>query len=177
MAKPNIIAFAGKARAGKSTAADFMVAAYGGYRYNFADPVYDMLEAIGMDFRQQFWQDHKNNIIPAIGKTPREMLQTLGTGWGRDMVNENLWVTLAQQRLLKLGPGMVISDVRHENEAQWVRKLGGLIIHVNHGKVEHTGDDHPSEAGIIRMPEDREIDNNGTLQDLQDQVKEILDGK
>lgn len=177
MARPSIIAFAGKARSGKSTAADFMVAANGGYRYNFADPIYDMLATIGMDFRQQFWQDHKNNIIPAIGRTPRELMQTLGTGWGRNMVNENLWITLAQQKLLKLGPGMVISDARFENEAQWVRKLGGMIIHINHGIAEQSGDTHPSEAGIIRMPEDREIDNNGTLQDLQDQVREILNGK
>jgi hypothetical protein len=170
-----IIGITGAARSGKDTVADFILAEQGGYRYGFADPIRDMLAAIGIDMSDPFWQAHKEEPIQVLGVSPRRMMQTLGTEWGREMVHPNLWVILASNKLMKLGAGMIISDVRFENEALWVRDLGGVIIHVqrdNASKVEP----HASESGITFEEGDILLTNNGTLDELQQAVKEIIHG-
>ena len=69
---------------------------------------------------------------------------------------------------------MVITDVRFENEAQWVRKMGGRIVHVIRNNAP-TVNPHASEAGVVQLPEDGVIINEGTdLESLQLTVKEFL---
>lgn len=128
---------------------------------------------LGIDLSEEYWITRKEDVIPAIGKSPRELMQTLGTEWGRNLVNEDLWLILARQRLLKMGPGMVISDVRFDNEALWVRKLGGRIIHVKRDLAERVKQ-HSSEVGVTVEPGDGVIVNNGSLEDLQQSVKDLF---
>lgn len=133
-----------------------------------------MLKAgFGIDLLEEYWMLNKETVIPAIGKSPRELMQTLGTEWGRNLVNEDLWLILARQRLLAAGPGMTIADVRFDNEAEWVRKLGGRIIHVKRDSAERVKQ-HASEVGVTEEPGDGIIMNNGTLEDLQQSVKDLF---
>lgn len=169
-----IIGIAGPARAGKDTVASFIIAARGGYRYSFADPIRAMLVPIGVNMSDPYWQDRKEETIPALGVSPRRMMQTLGTEWGRELINEDIWLIIAHQRLLSAGPGMVIPDVRFENEADWVRKHGGVILHLQRPdgiKVET----HSSENGVTVKDEDFAITNDGSLEDLQDRVRKMFD--
>lgn len=169
-----IIGITGKARSGKDTVANFIVAARGGYKYGFANPMRDILRVIGIDMDDPYWQDHKEEIIPALGKSPRQIMQTLGTEWGRNMVNEDLWVLMANQQVMRLGTGMIIADVRHENEAAWIRRSGGRIIHVTRGAAPAVNA-HTSEAGIVVQPEDIQLSNSGTLEELQVAVRSLVD--
>lgn len=173
MAQINLIGIAGPARSGKDTVANFIIAAQGGYRYSFADPIRAMLRQIGVDMDDPYWRDRKEQVIPALGVSPRRLMQTLGTEWGREQINADLWLILAQQRLLSNGPGMVISDVRFENEATWIRSLGGRIIHVHRPDVAKI-EEHISEGGIESQPTDVKLFNNGTLEELQDAVRGLL---
>jgi hypothetical protein len=133
-----------------------------------------MLRAgFNIDMNDPYWIENKEVIIPAIGKSPRELLQTLGTEWGRNLVNEDLWLILARQKLLSMGPGMVVSDVRFDNEAEWVRKLGGRIIHVKRDSADRVRQ-HASEVGVTYEAGDGVILNNGALQDLQQAVKDLF---
>lgn len=169
-----LIGIAGRARSGKDTVANFIIAAVGGYRYGFADPIRAMLAAgLGVDMDDPYWRSRKEDTIPALGVSPRRLLQTLGTEWGREVINPDLWVILAHQRLLSSGPGMVLTDVRFENEAAWVRKHGGLIIHVLRSDAKNV-EAHTSEAGIGVLDTDAQILNNGTLEELQLSVRELL---
>ena len=163
-----LIGITGPARSGKDTAADLIVAAVGGYRYAFADPLRAMLRVgLGIDLDTAYWKEHKEKPIPAFGgKSPRQMLQTLGTEWGREMVDGDLWVTLARAQLLARGPGMVVSDARFLNEALFIRRIGGKLIHIRR-KAAAPIAAHKSENGIEVAPEDIVIDNDGTLEDLQ----------
>lgn len=173
MPQSPLIGITGKARAGKDTVASFIVAAQGGYRYAFADPMRSMLRCVGIDLDDPYWQDRKEEIIPALGVSPRRMMQTLGTDWGRELINPDFWIIMASQRLLLNGPGMVISDVRFENEAEWVRKHGGRVIHV----VRPTADAveaHVSESGIKVDALDIQLFNTGTREELQDSVRSML---
>lgn len=177
MHQATVIGLHGRARAGKDTVANFILSHRGGYLYSFADPIRAMLVPLGIDLSDPYWQARKEDVIPALGVSPRRLMQTLGTEWGRQTINPELWLILAKQRLLNFGPGMVIADVRFENEASWVRSQGGRVIHIerpNNVAVEA----HASEAGIEFKGEEGDIKivNGGTLEDLQNTIREVLDG-
>lgn len=173
MPQAPLIGITGRARSGKDTVANFIVAAIGGYRYGFADPVRAMLVPLGVDMSDPYWQARKEEPIPALGVSPRRMMQTLGTEWGRQLINPNLWLIMAHQRLLQNGPGMIISDVRFDNEAAWIRKHGGRIIHVIRPDTKAV-EAHASEDGIEMQDTDARLFNNGTLEELQLSVRELL---
>ena len=173
MPQAPLIGIAGRARSGKDTVANFIIAAIGGYRYSFADPIRAMLAPLGVDMSDPYWQARKEDIIPALGVSPRRMMQTLGTEWGRNLISPDLWLVLAHQRLLRNGPGMVISDVRFENEAAWIRKHGGRIIHVVRPDTKAV-EAHASEDGIEMQDTDVRLFNSGTLEELQLSVRELL---
>jgi len=173
MPQAPLIGIAGRARSGKDTVANFIVAAIGGYRYSFADPIRAMLAPLGVDMSDPYWQARKEEPIPALGVSPRRMMQTLGTEWGRQLINPDLWLIMAHQRLLQNGPGMVISDVRFDNEAAWIRKHGGRIIHVIRPDTKAV-EAHASEDGIEMQDTDARLFNSGTLEELQLSVRELL---
>lgn len=171
-----VIGIAGPARAGKDTVASYILGARGyGYRYGFADPIKRMLLALNIDCTDPFWVQNKESEIPALGVSLRHLLQTLGTEWGRRLVNPDLWVILAKQQLADAGPGMVVSDVRFENEAKWIRSIGGLIIHLRRKDAQQVKP-HESEFGIAIEPVDVCIGNNGTLEQLHSAVTEMFSG-
>lgn len=173
MPQAPLIGIAGRARSGKDTVANFIIAAIGGYRYSFADPIRAMLAPLGVDMNDPYWQARKEDVIPALGVSPRRMMQTLGTEWGRNLINPDLWLVMAHQRLLRNGPGMVISDVRFENEAAWIRKHGGRIIHVIRPEAKAV-EAHASEDGIEMLDTDAQLFNSGTLEELQLTVRGLL---
>lgn len=173
MPQAPLIGIAGRARSGKDTVANFIVAAIGGYRYSFADPIRAMLAPLGVDMSDPYWQARKEEPIPALGVSPRRMMQTLGTEWGRQLVNPDLWLIMAHQRLLQNGPGMIIPDVRFDNEAAWIRKHGGRIIHVVRPDTKAV-EVHASEDGIEVQDTDARLFNSGTLEELQLSVRELL---
>ena len=173
MPQAPLIGITGRARSGKDTVANFIVAAVGGYQYSFADPIRAMLAPLGVDMSDPYWQARKEEPIPALGVSPRRMMQTLGTEWGRQLINPDLWLIMAHQRLLQSGPGMVISDVRFDNEAAWIRKHGGRIIHVVRPDTKAV-EAHASEDGIEVQDTDARLFNSGTLEELQLSVRELL---
>lgn len=88
---PIIILLSGPRRVGKSTTARVIADDYNrgladnGVR-SFAKPIRDALRAAG--FNEPEDKDDKSYYC---GKSYREMLQTLGTEWGRIMINEHIW--------------------------------------------------------------------------------------
>lgn len=171
--RPAVIGIAGPARSGKDTICTFVITAVGGYRYSMADPIRAMLSVgVGIDMTDPYWQDRKEAAIPALGRSPREMMQTLGTEWGRMMVSPEIWLLQAQARLLDFGPGMVVPDIRFPNEATWVRKYGALL-HVRRKDTVGVSE-HASEAGIEPTEHELVIHNDGTFEELQEVVKKWL---
>lgn len=169
-----VVGLAGRARVGKSTAAEILRRVTGGYLYSFADPLRAMLRAgFGIDMDQPQWQARKEVPIAALGCSPRYLLQTLGTEWGRELVHPDLWVIRARQELGARGPTMVLADVRFDNEADWVRREGGLVIHLERPDAP-TVRAHASEAGVGRLPDDAEVTNDGTIDQLTGRLLEVL---
>lgn len=174
MRPPKLIGICGRARSGKNTTADFIQAQYGGYQYSFAQPLRKMLAAgFGIELGTAYWDKRKEEAIPALGKSPRQMLQTLGTEWGRQLVHPDVWVILAHDQLNRRGPGMIVTDVRFENEATWIRKFGGTVLHVVRENAPGVTP-HTSEAGVLVHPSDIQLFNNDSLEELQHSVSKLF---
>lgn len=171
-----IVGICGGIESGKTTVAEHLVIEHGFQALAFADPLWAMLEVIGVDPEQiadRRYKDH--HPLPHIGKTPRELIQTLGTEWGRQMVHPDLWVIIAQREIEKHkrlhGPidRLVITDVRFDNEAEWIRSMGGKLWHIARPIVDRPRG-HSSERGINPRYIHRGIVNDGTLDELHANV-------
>lgn len=174
-----IIGFAGRKTSGKTTAAGALVE-MGCHPYSFAQPLKNMadvlLVALGLDGDELAEAyDAKEQIIHPCEVSMRHLLQTLGTEWGRQQIHPDLWVMCAQAYFERFsGFDHVIDDVRFENEAALIRKMGGVIIHVTRPGLDG-GDRHASEQGIAFVGGDILIDNDGDVEDLQATVAMWVD--
>lgn len=163
-----VIGIAGKARSGKDTLADHISTILGSdaARAAFADPVKDMLRAIGVHDIDKY----KEVEHPVLRATSRRMMQTLGTEWGRDTLGEDTWINLTREK--GLGKKfLIVSDVRFENEADFVRE-NGILFHV-YGRGGIAGD-HKSESGIEFKFRDFKLDNSYELEFFLEQAETIL---
>jgi deoxynucleotide monophosphate kinase-like protein len=151
-----ILAFAGPAGAGKSTAAELLRAAdpEGTKRISFADPIRAMLVALGLTAAELSEGKHQPHPL-LCGKTPRQAMQSLGTEWGRQMIGESIWRAATKHRInrfLHIGYTVVIDDVRFDDEADLIHELGGLVIWLT--RPSPTADqpeawrNHASERGL-----------------------------
>ncbi len=172
-----IIGIAGHARAGKDTVAYFIQEEYRAITYAFAEPLKAMLRVIGLDDQDLTgWRKDENNYD--FHTTPRHMMQTLGTEWGRDSINEDIWVIVAAKRIQRLchaqpDATIIITDVRFENEADFVRRHG-FLIHVERPIQRIDGSTHRSENPIrINEAEDSVIVNDGDLEQLREEALRI----
>lgn len=161
-----LIGIAGRAGSGKNTVAAMIP---GAAVVQLADPLYAALSVmLGIPEPILRLRAFKEREIPGLGKTPRQLLQTLGTEWGRDLIRNDVWVAMLERRLAQFQAAgveaVVVADVRFENEADWVRQRGGEVWHVYRAT---DADEHVSERGIKVRDGDRVIDNSGTLDELR----------
>ena len=169
--KQLLIGITGPARSGKTTAAAHLANEHGFECYAFADPLRDGIMAIFNLSPEDLEGEKKELPIGWLGRSPRQLMQLLGTEWGRHMISADLWINLAEQNLDCLSavfdtvPGFVISDVRFENEADFIRKRGGTIIHLSRADAVAVNP-HISEDGVSRHPDDLTLTNDGDLREF-----------
>ena len=172
-----LIGLAGRARVGKDTLADYPQQVHGYDRYALADPLRRGLLALFFLEPRHFQGDQKEQPIDWIGKSPRELLQTLGTDWGRTRVAPDIWLRCAKLEIDRArrfhATGLVITDIRFENEAQFVRDQGGQVWHLYRADAPNVRS-HVSEAGVIEREGDAILHNVGTLEMLYELADELL---
>lgn len=169
-----LIGLTGRKGAGKDTAAAHLVRAHGFRQIALADPIRDGIKAmLGLDDDTLNARALKEIAIDWLGASPRHLMQTLGTEWGRHHVADDLWLRIASRRLdqiRKESAGMpqrvVVSDIRFENEAEWIREQGGIVVHIRRQEAETMADGHASEAGVTLCMDDDVITNDGIPADL-----------
>lgn len=172
--KTKLIGIAGKKGAGKDTAAQYLSRVYGLRILSFADPIKDAL-AVMFGVPVSLFHDPETKEIPSpelLGFSPRFLMQTLGTEWGRDTVRSTLWIDLLIRKAKKVRSsyaGVVVPDVRFDNEAEAIRSAGGAIWLIRRNQ-ETAADQHPSEVGVSPSLIDFTIDNTRDLRVLRTQV-------
>lgn len=177
--RPLLIGLTGRARSGKSTAAEHLVGTYLLEHYAFADPLRDGLMAIFNLDPSDFEGDRKEQPLAWLDRSPRQLMQSMGTEWARNTVHPDVWVKLAEQNLdymtKALGAvlGFVVSDVRFENEAELIRRRGGTIVHISRADAQAVNP-HVSEAGVAGNKDDLLMLNNGTVEEFLRSLDEVF---
>lgn len=146
------------------------------------------------------WFDELHASHPEL--TPRAALQTLGTEWGRNHVHTNVWVdytmNVARQLLSYDGfsvysrtkglqldaqdpniKGIVISDIRFENELKAIPDAGGYLIKLVRPEPTKNEEDfhHVSESEQDSFDSsmfNATVINDGTLKDLYQDIDIVL---
>jgi hypothetical protein len=149
-------------------------------KYSFALPLKRAAaEMFGLPLERFLDGDDREIEDPFWGISPRRILQLLGTEGGRELFREDIWIKRAELELRKYqeaDTGMVVADVRFPNEAQWIREMGGLLIHVVRPGMESVAPAHASEAGYSDDLKDVILYNDGTIEDLYKKVDNVLVG-
>ena len=193
-----IIGICGLIGCGKGTVADILVEEHNFKKLSFADKLKDgvatvfgwdrsMLEGDTRQSREwreqrdEFWsKETKRNI------TPRIVLQEFGTDCMRHGFDDSIWVSIVKQELIKNPTkDFVIPDVRFPNEALMIQKLNGCVWRAIRGPdpvwfrmYQDIGvepkDVHESEWRWANVNFNAQVSNNGTLDDLKNQVQDHL---
>lgn len=184
--KPFLIGLAGPAGGGKDTAyktIDRLLAfRQGAVRVAFADPIKAGILAIYDGWTREMLENRelKEKVDPVYGVSPRRAAQLLGTEYGREMINENLWALIAQNKIDRhIGDGrvVVVTDVRFENEAKQIKLQGGTIVRVNPDVIQAVSN-HKSETPIPDIYVDYEVENSfkapDGLQRFEKSIEEVL---
>jgi hypothetical protein len=194
----------GKARAGKDVFAGLLANALEDMSgsttrveiMSFADVLKDMLIPLirvlcppnmppNLFIRECLAGELKEAPLPSIGRSPRQLMQWLGTDWGREVVDENIWTKVMDKRIDDLmlyvsedeeaedrtSPYVIvlIPDVRFDNEAEWLR---GRVIHILRPNADEVAE-HASESGIREANVCTKVWNEGTIDDLAEQAKRV----
>lgn len=148
------------------------------------------------EFKNKMWRNGVTyrNVLQVIGDTCREKLhpeiwidllfndyiaETTQVIDQSDKIKCNPFKeenTTGMFTVKKKFPNWIIPDVRMKNEAQIIKKLGGVLIRVNAGGRIRRWDDHISEYDLDKYPDfDFIVDNNGTHEELIEKIIPIYD--
>ena len=196
-----IVGFLGHIGSGKGTAGEIL-AERGFIPLSFAGTLKDSVSSIfgwqrgllegdteeSRSFRESvdlFWSSRFGVDI-----TPRYILQIFGTEVCRNNLLDNIWIC-SLERQLSQHKNVVITDVRFENEIDFIKSLGGVLIQVDRKETQPEWFNsitdlkkleelkiHPSEYvwyGNDKI--DYIIDNNGNFEELENKVNEIIKGE
>ena len=189
-----VIGICGKAGAGKSTVADMIARELVERGYpevhvlSFADPMRDLMRDIFSpeDYNKGTSVDTKQTHLMGgfENATYRQIMQTLGTEWGRNMIGKNIWIDALNSRLNQIDddsttePVFIIPDVRFDNEFDYVATdMEGILAHVTgrcHDDMGHQSE-HSSELDDPKDYASIIFDNSGTLDDLHTSISDYLD--
>ena len=169
-----VIGFMGAAGAGKSTAANVVATNFKDQNpvaISFADPIRGFIAMLGIDPA-----DRDIREIPSLmlsGHSPRYVMQTLGTEWGRSL-HEDFWVNIWRSRVANVPAGHIIlvEDVRFPNEHAAVQEFDGILIRVT-GRGGIAGN-HASETEQEALEADYTIDNSREPLFMTDELTGIV---
>jgi hypothetical protein len=126
--------------------------------------------------------------------TPRWVLQYWGTEVCRKAFHDDIWIASLENKLRNSKDHVVISDCRFPNEISSIKNAGGQIVWVQRGQLPdwyqiavdaNQGSNvalnelkrlkiHASETAWVGTEFDLVLDNNGTIDDLYTQAKNLV---
>lgn len=166
-----IIGIGHKKRQGKSTIAKILVRDWGFQEFTFATPIKEIVDVV-FNFPLSYKQN-KEMIFPKVGISYREACQKIGESF-RQTFGNDVWIKCLERKIENIGDDIVISDVRHIEEANWIKSIDGQLFKISNPRVVEK-DSHISETGLDNYNLwNWEIRNEGPLHDLEDKIETIM---
>jgi hypothetical protein len=145
------------------------------------------------EWREQvdpWWADRLD--MPNL--TPRWILQYWGTEVCRRGFHDDIWIASLENKLRSSRDDVVVSDCRFPNEIKSIKDAGGIIVWVKRGELPswynlaveaNQGNNvaanelkmnkiHASETSWVGTDFDVELDNNGSIDDLYEEIKNLV---
>lgn len=171
-----IVGIFGKKGHGKDTIADYLVQKYNFHKLTYAEPIKKICKDIFSLSDEQLTNHRLKEIVdPRWDKSPREIMQLIGTDLFRKTFSNNIWVNILREKaklLLLEGKNIVISDIRHTNELEHLFTLSNnvLIFNVIRDIKDEKEDNHPTEQFHYEKNIPIEKIYNTTLEELYVQI-------
>ena len=169
-----IIGITGFKHVGKSTAAKYLESK-GFTRHNFKDAMVQEIKANFPDLLKAL-AIHYNLTIDELFEQKPPLMRALMVNYGTDVrrkENPRYWAGQWEQALCP-ELNTVADDVRFLNEAEAVKREGGIIIRLERDGVT-TGGDHASETEQLQIVPDYTIKTkDGDIEDLHRQLDDII---
>ncbi len=146
---------------------------------SFAQPIRDMLSALGVS--DYHLNKAKEEPVHGLNASARDMLCTLGTDWGRQMVHSDIWLFAMGKQIEKAHKKakrkkdlvIIIDDCRFANEAAWVSKQGGQVVQLKRDGIKYTFE-HVTEQPLPDGLVDFTFDAGGVQNCVKNIVQNIL---
>ena len=199
-----IVGLVGLIGSGKDTAADYLVNSHGWRRDSFAAPLKDAVATIfgwdrelleGRTKESRAWRECADTWWSdrlGFDVTPRHTLQLWGTEVGRNAYHNDIWVASLENRIRQTQDNVIITDCRFPNEIEVIQRSGGRVFRIQRGADPDWIQDaldylefpagkppshipHQSEWAWMASSIDAVITNDGSIQDLCDNVDAVID--
>lgn len=167
-----IIGLGHKKQQGKSTLARILCNKYGFTEYSFAAKLKNVIDSV-FNF-DSYYKQHKEEICPINKTSYRDVCESIGEFF-RQKFGSDFWVQQLEKEI-DWTRDVVISDVRHVEEANFIKAKGGILIKItNPRKVQISEEKHISEFGLDNFTGWNEsIINDGTYEKLERNMDKIL---
>jgi hypothetical protein len=115
-------------------------------------------------------QNLNTNGVGKELKSPREILQFVGTDLCRNHVSDTIWLDIFSATVKKAEGNLVCTDARFQNERKLISELGGKNMLVVRPGITNS-DSHSSENSLGDESEySIVVTNSGTLADLHREI-------
>jgi len=116
----------------------------------------------------------KDLIVPGINIRMRTLMQTLGTEWGRNTLDQDFWINCWKEKVKSCRSLVVADDVRFLNEALAIKEMGGEVWKIVRPGTENN-ENHSSEGQLDHWDGfSRIIVNGGSIDDLYHKLNLIM---
>ena len=162
-----LIGLGGKLRAGKDAVGDYLEEKHDFVKLGMSDALNEALlklnpwipkEPLGPVVgttvtsyeRYQTLHDAVGYVEAKKNPEVRRLLQVLGTEVGRDMIDPDVWVNIAEKKIREHwanGKSVVITAMRFPNEIEMLQRMGGFSVWVERPEAERLSNGLENEIG------------------------------
>ena len=156
---------------GKSAAATYIAEKYGFIRMRISGKMREISQELDLEITR--------DLLQGIGKFFREF-------------DDDVWIKYLVKKIQASTDSVVVDDIRRKNEVDYLKSLGFVLIRIDSSsevrkmRIETRDNEkisdqdwerwanHLTEVQVIQLPVDYTIENNGTLQELKDEIDNLF---